>query len=153
MAHVLQAARGSVTSVALQDTLTELIDLSLQAKQAHWNVTGPNFRPLHEMLDDFVAQYRDWYDEVAERLAAIGVAPDGRAATVAAASSLEALPAGPLEDRVLVHLIEERLEAVTGRVRDRMMEIGEGDLVSQDMLIGIVHGLEKQGWMVRAQRS
>jgi len=153
MAHVLQAARGSVTSVALQDTLTELIDLSLQAKQAHWNVTGPNFRPLHEMLDDFVAQYRDWYDEVAERLAAIGVAPDGRTATVAAASSLEALPAGPLEDRVLVHLIEERLEAVTGRVRDRMMEIGEGDLVSQDMLIGIVHGLEKQGWMVRAQRS
>ena len=153
MAHVLQAARGSVTSVALQDTLTELIDLSLQAKQAHWNVTGPNFRPLHEMLDDFVARYRDWYDEVAERLAAIGVAPDGRTATVAAVSSLEALPAGPLEDRVLVHLIEERLEAVTGRVRDRMMEIGEGDLVSQDMLIGIVHGLEKQVWMLRAQRS
>jgi len=153
MAHVLQAARGSVTSVALQDTLTELIDLSLQAKQAHWNVTGPNFRPLHEMLDDFVAQYRDWYDEVAERLAAIGVAPDGRTATVAAASSLEALPAGPLEDRVLVHLIEERLEAVTGRVRDRMLEIGEDDLVSQDLLIGIVHGLEKQGWMLRAQRS
>jgi len=153
MAHVLQAARGSVTSVALQDTLTELIDLSLQAKQAHWNVTGPNFRPLHEMLDDFVAQYRDWYDEVAERLAAIGVAPDGRAATVAAASSLEPLPAGLLEDRVLVPLIEERVSTVTGRVRDRMMEIGEGDLVSQDMLIGIVHGLEKQGWMVRAQRS
>ena len=153
MAQVLQAARGSVAAVALQDTLTELIDLSLQAKQAHWNVIGPNFRPLHEMLDDFVAQYRDWYDEVAERLAAIGVAPDGRAATVAAASSLEALPAGPLEDRVLVHLIEERLEAVTGRVRDRMLEIGEDDLVSQDLLIGIVHGVEKQGWMLRAQRS
>ena len=153
MAHVLQAARGSVTSVALQDTLTELIDLSLQAKQAHWNVIGPNFRPLHEMLDDFVARYRDWYDEAAERLAAIGVAPDGRAATVAAASSLEPLPAGPLEDRVVVPLIEERLSTVTRRVRERTKEIGEDDLVSQDLLIGIVHGLEKQGWMLRAQRS
>ena len=153
MAQVLQATRGSVAAVALQDTLVELIDLSLQAKQAHWNVIGPNFRPLHEMLDDFVARYRDWYDEVAERLAAVGVAPDGRAVTVAAASSLEPLPAGALEDRVLVHLIEERLEAVTGRVRDRMLEIGEDDLVSQDLLIGIVHGLEKQGWMLRAQRS
>ena len=153
MAQVLQATRGSVAAVALQDTLVELIDLSLQAKQAHWNVTGPNFRPLHEMLDDFVAQYRDWYDEVAERLAAIGVAPDGRAATVAAASSLEPLPAGPLEDRVVVPLIEERLSTVTRRVQERTKEIGEDDLVSQDLLIGIVHGLEKQGWMLRAQRS
>jgi len=153
MAQLLQATRGSVAAVALQDTLVQLIDLSLQAKQAHWNVTGPSFQPLHEMLDEFVARYRDWYDEVAERLAAIGVAPDGRTATVAAASSLEPLPAGPLEDRLLVRLLEERLEAVTGRVRERMVELGEDDFVSQDLLVGIVHGLEKQAWMLRAQRA
>jgi DNA-binding ferritin-like protein len=29
----------------------------------------------------------------------------------------------------------------------------DDDLVSQDLLIGIVHGLEKQAWMLRALRS
>lgn len=54
----LQTAPGVDTSVALQDTLVALIDLSLQAKQAHWNVVGPNFRPLHELLDEFTDAYR-----------------------------------------------------------------------------------------------
>ena len=40
------------TADALQATLVELIDLSLQAKQAHWNVVGPAFKPVHEFLDE-----------------------------------------------------------------------------------------------------
>ena len=32
------------TATALQDSLVELIDLSLQAKHYHWNVTGPDGR-------------------------------------------------------------------------------------------------------------
>jgi len=79
---------------ALQATLVELIDLSLQAKQAHWNVVGPSFKAIHLFLDELTDQYRDWYDEAAERLAAIGVSPDGRTATVAAGTPLEPLPAG-----------------------------------------------------------
>ena len=38
--------------VALHNqALAELIDLQLQAKQAHWNVKGPNFIALHELFD------------------------------------------------------------------------------------------------------
>ena len=33
-----------VTAETLQDTLADLIDLSLTAKQAHWNIVGPRFR-------------------------------------------------------------------------------------------------------------
>lgn len=153
MTQVLQTTPASVAAVALQDTLVELIDLSLQAKQAHWNVVGPNFKPLHELLDEFTAEYRAWYDDVAERLAAIGVAPDGRTSTVSANTPLAQLPEGPLEDRALVALVEERVAAVAGRVRERMDRLGEHDLVTQDLLIGVVHGLEKQLWMLRAQRT
>jgi len=35
----------------VSDTLVELTDLSLQAKQLHWNVIGRHFRSLHEQLD------------------------------------------------------------------------------------------------------
>lgn len=153
MTQVLQARSASAPATALQDTLVELIDLSLQAKQAHWNVVGPNFKPLHELFDGFTAEYRGWYDDVAERLAAIGVAPDGRTATVSATTPLAQLPEGQLEDRALVALVEERVASVADRVRDRMERLGEHDLVTQDLLIGIVHGIEKQLWMLRAQRG
>jgi starvation-inducible DNA-binding protein len=84
---------------SLQATLVELIDLSLQAKQAHWNLVGPSFGPIHLLLDELTDQYRDWYDELAERLVASGVSADGRIATVSAGTPLEPLPAGRLRDQ------------------------------------------------------
>jgi len=70
------------TSEILQAALVELIDLSIQGKQAHWTVTGPLFKPVHEHLDAIVDEVRAAYDDVAERMAALEVAPDGTLATV-----------------------------------------------------------------------
>jgi starvation-inducible DNA-binding protein len=35
----------------LNEHLADAIDLQLQAKQAHWNIKGPNFVGLHELFD------------------------------------------------------------------------------------------------------
>ncbi len=35
----------------LNQQLADGLDLALQAKQAHWNVKGPNFIALHELFD------------------------------------------------------------------------------------------------------
>ena len=153
MTDVAVRLPASTTAGALQDSLIELIDLSLQAKQAHWNVTGPGFKPLHEFLDEMTLEYRAWYDEVAERLVAIGVQPDGRTTTIAARTPVVQLPEGALRDAELVGLFLERVETVAGRIRDRLGPVGEIDLVTQDLLIGIVHGLDKQAWMLRAHRA
>ncbi len=138
---------------ALQATLVELIDLSLQAKQAHWNVVGPAFKPVHEFLDELTAEYRGWYDLVAERLTAIGASPDGRSATVSGSTSLVPIPAGPIEDQAALAAFDERVTLVASNVRNRADRIGEIDLASQDLLIEILRGLEKQRWMLRAHRA
>ncbi|MDU6480005.1 MAG: DNA starvation/stationary phase protection protein, partial [Corynebacterium kroppenstedtii] len=39
----------------LQKVLVDFIDLSLVAKEAHWNILGPNFRDLHLNLDELVS--------------------------------------------------------------------------------------------------
>jgi starvation-inducible DNA-binding protein len=135
---------------ALQSTLVELIDLSLQAKQAHWNVVGPGFKPVHEFLDELTDSYRDWYDAVAERLTAVGRAPDGRSATVAGSTPLPALPPGPIQDQTALAMVQERVALVSAAVRRRAEALGETDLATQDLLIEILRGLEKQGWMLRA---
>ena len=136
----------------LQATLIELIDLSVHAKQAHWNVVGPAFKPVHEFLDELVDEYRGWYDDVAERLTAIGVSPDGRLATVSDGTPLATLPPGPLADQAVVVAMDERVTLVAARIRERADRIAD-DLATQDLLIEILRGLEKQRWMIRAHRS
>lgn len=137
---------------ALQSTLVELIDLSLQGKQAHWNVEGPAFKPVHEFLDEMVIDHRTWYDDVAERLTAIGVSPDGRIATVSGGTPLPELASGPISDRDALTAMDERVSLVATHIRERADKLGD-DLASQDLLIEILRGLEKQRWMIRAHRS
>jgi starvation-inducible DNA-binding protein len=134
----------------LQSTLVELIDLSLQGKQTHWNVVGPTFKPVHELLDEFVDAVRQSYDDVAERMTTIGVAPDGRSTTVADKTPLPQVDEGFLGDRAVVEAMADRIDTVSDRIRKRADEIGEFDLASQDLLIEVLRGLEKYRWMFRA---
>jgi starvation-inducible DNA-binding protein len=133
----------------LQATLLELVDLSLIGKQLHWNIFGRPFKPLHEHLDELVDSWRDLSDTVAERAVALGIAPDGRAATISAGSGIDAVGAGSLDTDTATRQLVERLEDVTERIRSRMDRLGEIDLVSQDVLIDVVRDLEKQLWMLR----
>ncbi len=145
------AKTNGKTAIALQEILVDLVNLSLQAKQAHWNVTGPFFKPLHELYDALTDAYRGWYDDVAERIRALGDAADGRVTTVGRTSTLEEMPAGVLTDRQTVDLMLARVEGLVSRTRAKLGALGEQDPVTQDMVIGIVEGLEKQAWMLRAQ--
>jgi hypothetical protein len=49
----------------LNQQLADALDLALQAKQAHWNVKGPNLIALHELFDEVV-------DELFERAVELG---------------------------------------------------------------------------------
>ncbi len=137
----------------LQPILVNLIDLALQGKQAHWNVVGPRFLTLHEQLDKLVEDLREWSDEVAERLRAIEFPAEGQSGTVTKQSSLQALPSGNIPDHELVKQIADRVAAVAALGRAAITRLEAIDQVSQDVLIGIVEGLEKHLWMFRAQQG
>ena len=49
-----ETTRRSVIEI-LNRHLADAIDLQLQAKQAHWNIKGPNFVGLHELFDQIAA--------------------------------------------------------------------------------------------------
>ncbi|MFE1294174.1 MULTISPECIES: Dps family protein [unclassified Streptomyces] len=140
-----------ITGEALQETLVDLLGLSLVAKQAHWNVVGPRFRSIHLQLDEVVSAVRGFADTVAERAAALGVTPDGRPETVAAAYGLPGPKEGWLRDTEVVELMVRSLEEAVGRLRKRIDATDEPDPVTQDLLIGITAELEKQRWMFEAE--
>jgi starvation-inducible DNA-binding protein len=145
------AATTADLPAALQETLVELIDLSLQAKHYHWNVTGQEFRGVHLHLDEITDQVRLWYDDVAERLATLDVPPDGRLSTIAAATPLPSPTAGWQPDAGAVAAMQGRLEEIAGRINARAAGI-EDDLITQGILLEIAGGLAKHAWMMRVSR-
>ncbi|MBF6327771.1 Dps family protein [Nocardia transvalensis] len=149
----LDQEQQRIAGDALCGTVVDLIDLSLIAKQAHWNVIGPRFRTVHLALDELVAAAREFTDSAAERATSIGVSPDGRAATVAEASGAEGFPADWQRDDAVVEAITSNLAAVITRLRQRIDATEKADPVTQDLLIGITARLEQLHWMWQAQLS
>jgi starvation-inducible DNA-binding protein len=142
-----------VTGEVLQGALVDLVNLSLIAKQVHWNLVGRNFRSIHLQLDEVVDIARKYSDIVAERAVAVGVNPDGRSHTVANAPGLPEVPAGWIKDADGVQLMVDTLWAVVERTRERIAETTERDLVTQDSLLDVAADIEKQAWMFEAQRA
>lgn len=136
----------------LQQVLVDLTDLHLQGKQAHWNIVGANFRDLHLALDEIVDAARDFADDVAERMRAVYVVPDGSSARVAAQSSLPAFPTGEVDTGEAIDKIVASIYAVTGTVRRVHDDIDAADPTTADLLHAITEKLEKLAWMTDAER-
>ncbi|MDR6791950.1 Dps family protein [Pseudarthrobacter oxydans] len=135
----------------LQTVLTDLIELHLQGKQAHWNLVGTNFRDLHLQLDEIIAAARLFADQAAERMRALHALPDGRSGTVAAGTRLDGFPEGLTSTKQTVKLITARLERTVQTMRDVHDEVDEEDPTSADLLHAAIERLEQLAWMVNAE--
>ena len=140
-----------VSIETLQARLVDGIDLALVIKQAHWNLKGPEFIGLHEMLDGFRDQVDDYNDKVAERIIQLGGTARGTTQAVAAESKLSAYP-------VDIYAIGDHLAALIDRyavygnaVRDNIDETDEaGDADTADIFTEVSRGIDKQLWFLEA---
>jgi starvation-inducible DNA-binding protein len=76
----------------LNRRLADSIDLMLQAKQAHWNVNGPQFLALHTLFGQIAFGVEKYVDLLAERIVQLGGCADGTASVVARRTSLDRYP-------------------------------------------------------------
>ena len=136
---------------SLQSVLVDLIELHVQAKQAHWNVVGRNFRDLHRQLDEIIDEARGFSDEIAERMRALHAMPDGRSDTVAATTTLPEFPNGEVDTKETVDLVTAMLECTVATARTVHDDVDEEDPTSADLLHAIIMRLEQFAWMVSAE--
>jgi starvation-inducible DNA-binding protein len=134
----------------LQERLSAYNDLHLTLKHVHWNVVGPNFIGVHEMIDPQVDQVRGFADALAERIAALGASPRGTVGAIVADRTWDDY--GLDRDTVPAHLAALDLvyNGVIADTRKAIERAGEIDPVTEDMLIGQVGELEQFQWFVRA---
>ncbi|PRH80530.1 DNA starvation/stationary phase protection protein [Streptomyces solincola] len=134
----------------LQMRLHSLNDLHLTLKHIHWNVVGPHFIAVHEMIDPQVDQVRSMTDDLAERISTLGGSPQGTPGSLVADRTWNDYSIGRAEaiehlgalDLVYTSVIEDHREA--------MKATEESDPVTQDMLIEQLRSLELFQWFVRA---
>ena len=134
----------------LQGRLTALIDLELTLKHIHWNVVGPAFIGVHQMIDPQVDAVRLMVDAVAERIATMGGMPVGTPGYVAKNRSWDDYSI--LRATTMEHLgaLDVVYSGVVEDHRAAVKELDDLDLVTQDMLIGQLVQLEEFQWFVRA---
>ncbi len=148
-----EGIRGEMVEL-LQARLADSIDLQLQAKQAHWNVKGPSFIALHELFDKVAGEATAWVDEIAERLVALGGTADGRAATVAGASTLAPYPLEIRRGEDHVAAFSAALADFGKGVRDAIEASDKaGDADTADLFTAVSRGVDQYLWFVEAHNQ
>ncbi|MFF2727818.1 Dps family protein [Streptomyces sp. NPDC058008] len=134
----------------LRMRLHSLNDLALTLKHIHWNVTGPHFIAVHEMLDPQTSAVRDMADATAERVSALGGVPHGTAGVLVAERTWDDYSVGRAD--AIAHL--GALDLVyTGIIEDHRKAAAKAasvDPVTEDLLIEHLRSLEQFQWFVRA---
>lgn len=135
----------------LNARLADLLDLQSQAKQAHWNVKGPNFIALHELFDEIAGGLRDFVDDVAERAVQLGGLAMGTARLAAKVSTLPEYPADIADGVAHVKALSDAMALCGKHIRAAIDSSEElGDKGTADLFTGISRGLDKHLWFVEA---
>ena len=143
-----QALQPSIK--ALQQTLTELQQLQLQLKQAHWNVSGTLFYPLHLLLQEHYEGAAKYADMVAERLQAIGVSSDGRSNTIVRTSKIPEIQGGFFDDAQVLLWFSRHYKTVSDEIGQGIKATNDGDPTTANLLQEVQGVIDKYQWQMRA---
>ncbi|WP_437191996.1 DNA starvation/stationary phase protection protein Dps [Planctomicrobium sp. SH527] len=142
--------RAQICTV-LNARLADIIDLTLQAKQAHWNVKGPGFISLHKLFDEVYSAFAEQTDEVAERIVALGGNADGQLQSVARRTTLPAYQSASHTGRAHVDALSSTLAIFGKAVREDIERANElNDAGTADLFTQISRLTDKYLWFVEA---
>ena len=135
----------------LNQHLADTFDLYGQAKQAHWNVKGPQFHQLHELFDELAEQLREHVDLIAERATALGGTALGTVRMAAGASRLNEYPLDPGGSLQHVAALAERFASLAAATRSSIEDAEKlGDADTADLFTEVSRGLDKGVWFLEA---
>ncbi len=145
-----EETRGEMVGL-LNQLLADISDLHSQIKQAHWNVRGIHFQPLHELFDEVAAVLPPFGDDVAERVRELGGVAMGTARLAAENSRLPEFSHDLINGEDAVKAVAERLAQVANAIRDGIDSAsGAGDEITADRLTEITRELDTKLYFIES---
>ena len=147
----LSANAKTVSIKVLNARLAESIDLALLTKQAHWNIKGPHFIALHEMIDGFRTEIDGHVDTIAERAVQLGGTALGTTQEVAKATTLAPYPTEISSSKDHLAALIERYAKAAASARAANEETDAvGDADTADLFTAYSRALDKALWFLEA---
>jgi starvation-inducible DNA-binding protein len=147
----LKSNAKKVSIEVLNARLADAIDLALLTKQAHWNIKGPQFIAIHEMLDTFRTELDSHVDTIAERVVQLGGTALGTTQAVADATPLKPYPVDIFKTKDHLAALIERYAEVAKNARAAIDEADEaGDADTADIFTAYSRALDKSLWFLEA---
>ncbi len=145
-----ESSRQQIIDI-LNARLADTIDLKTQAKQAHWNVKGPEFFQLHELFDSIAEHLDDQADLIAERVTALGGTALGTARIAAATSAIPEYDLDAVNGVDHVVALSERLAKAANQFREEIDRTDDlGDKGTSDLFTQITREADKDLWFLEA---
>ena len=136
----------------LEEVLANSYALVVKTQNYHWNITGANFKPLHEL---FGAQYEELFaalDDFAERVRTFGVKVEASFESFAKLSKAKKGDENLNADQMIQDLILDHKALVKFLKNGIVVAQKNGDEATADMFIGRVQTHEKAIWMLESSR-
>jgi len=147
----LSSNAKTVSLGVLGARLADAIDLALLTKQAHWNIKGPHFIALHEMIDGFRTEIDTHVDTIAERIVQLGGTALGTSQSVTDTTTLPPYPTDIHTTKDHLAALIDRYGKIANSVRAAIGETGDsGDADTADILTGFSRALDKALWFLEA---
>ncbi|MGB3389658.1 MAG: DNA starvation/stationary phase protection protein Dps [Pseudaminobacter sp.] len=147
----LKSNAKKVSIELLNARLADAIDLALVTKQAHWNVKGPQFIAIHEMLDTFRTELDIHVDTIAERAVQLGGTAVGTSQSVTEATQLKPYPTDIFKTKDHLAALIDRYADAARLVRAAIDEADEaGDADTADIFTAYSRALDKSLWFLEA---
>ena len=133
----------------LQQITVDLLSLFNQYKEAHWNVNGPLYLPLHELYQEQADYYRGQADIFAERALQLGYSVDGRYSTIAKTSAIPDFPGGYVTDNESLKILLDRVGVFQKEVYQDIRATEDSDPPTSNKLQDLAYGVDKSLWKLR----
>ena len=143
------AQRGAIVQ-GLSRVLADTYVLYLKTHSFHWNVEGPMFQTLHQMIMDQYTETWNAIDLIAERIRSLGEYAPGTYREYARLTRIKETEGVPRAEEMVKLLIEGQ-EAVVRTAREALsVADAANDQPTLDLLTQRMQVHEKNAWMLRS---
>jgi starvation-inducible DNA-binding protein len=139
-------------SKLLNENLANTYLLQIKTKKYHWDVTGPQFRSVHQLLEEQYQALSLNIDAIAERTRSLGFFPLGTAREFVEVASLQEHPGDIPVATEMISRLQNDHEHVIRTLRQHIDQCSEEfhDEGTADFLTGLMEAHEEMAWMLRS---